>query len=161
LCTSLRRGYIEEQPLIRLAQNGASPDFETGVTAVLNKTPGRPNWKPATLAEVPEKTIIHDFFSPSSEYLISKPDFYPTAGFDTPRHPMRYAMPSQERIMRYVTQDTPDGGGLAVSRDQVLQYFEQQTKGKGGVREKVSEVLDRMCEEEVGKDGKGWLRWKH
>jgi 3-hydroxyacyl-CoA dehydrogenase len=46
----------------------------------------------------------------------------------------------------YVTQDTPDSGGLAVTRDQVLEYFEQQTKGKGGVRDKVSEVLDRMCE---------------
>lgn len=74
---------------------------------------------------------------------------------------MRFALPSQEKIMLYVTQDIPGSGGLAVSRDQVLQYFEHQTKGKGGVQEKVSEVLDRMCEEEVGEDGKGWLRWKH
>lgn len=89
------------------------------------------------------------------------PDFYPPAGFDTPKHPMRYALPSQESIRLYVTQDTPSSGGLAVTRDQVLQYFEQQAKGKGGVRDKVSEVLDRMCEEEVRGDGKGWLTWKH
>ena len=142
-------------------QNGASPDFVTGVTAVLEKAPGKPNWRPSTLAEVSEKSVVQDFFSPTSKYLKSKPDFYPTAGFSQPKHPMRYALPSQESIMLYVTQDTPGSGGLAVTRDQVLQHFEQQTKGKGGVRDKVSEVLDRMCEEEVSKDGKGWLRWKH
>lgn len=74
---------------------------------------------------------------------------------------MRYALPSQESIMLYVTQDTPDSGGLAVTRDQVLQHFEQQKKGKGGVRDKVIEVLDRMCKEEAAEDGKGWLVWKH
>ena len=89
------------------------------------------------------------------------PDFYPPTGFDKPKHPMRYALPSQESIRLYVTQDTPGSGGLAVTRDQVLQHFEQQTKGKGGVRDKVSEVLDRMCEEEIREDGKGWLTWKH
>lgn len=141
-------------------QNGASPDFATGVTAVLSKTPGRPDWQPSTLAEVSEKSVIQDFFSPSSKYLASKPEFYPTAGFDKPKHPMRYALPSQENIMNYVTQDIPGGGGLAVTRDQVLQHFEQQTKGKGGVQDKIAEVLDRMCEEEAGEDGKGWLRRK-
>jgi len=89
------------------------------------------------------------------------PDFYPPAGFDKPKHPMRYALPSQENVRLYVTQDTPGSGGLAVTRDQALQYFEQQTKGKGGVRDKVSEVLDRMCEEKVREDRKGWLTWKH
>ncbi|KAF9652921.1 3-hydroxyisobutyryl-coenzyme A hydrolase [Thelephora ganbajun] len=141
--------------------NGASPDFATGVTAVLSKTPGRPDWQPSTLAEVSEESIIQDFFSPSSKYLDAKPEFNPPAGFDKPKHPMRFALPSQESIRLYVTQDTPGSGGLAVTRDQALQYFEQQTKGKGGVRDKVSEVLDRMCEEEIGDDGKDWLRWKH
>ena len=142
-------------------QNGASPDFATGVNAVLSKTPGRPDWQPSTLSDVSEKSVIQDFFAPSSKYLTSKPEFYPTAGFDKPKHPMRYGLPSQESIMLYVTQDTPGSGGLAVTRDQVLQYFEQQTKSKGGVRDKVVEVLDRMCEQETNKDGKGWLRWKH
>lgn len=143
--------------------SGASPDFATGVTAVLGetKTTGRPEWRPSALADVSEETVINNFFSPHSEYLVSKPDFYPAAGFGEPKQPMRYALPSQESIMLYVTQDTPGSGGLAVTRDQVLQHFEQQTNGKNGTREKVSEVLDRMCEEEDGEDGKGWLRWKH
>lgn len=131
------------------------------MTAVLSKTPGRPDWEPSTLAEVSEESVTQDFFSPSSEYLGSKPEFNPPAGFDKHRDPTRYALPSQESIKFYVTQDTPSSGGLAVTRDQVLQHFEQQTKGKGGVRDKVSEVLDRMCEEEVRQDGKGWLTWKH
>lgn len=161
MCASLLRVKFADNWLIRIVQNGASPDFATGVTAVLSKTPGRPNWQPSALTEVSEKSVIRDFFSPSSKYLASKPEFYPTAGFDKPKHPMRYALPSQESIMLYVTQDTPASGGLAVTRDQVLEHFEQQTKGKGGVRDRVAGVLDRMCEEEASADGKGWLRWKH
>lgn len=147
--------------LILTTKNGASPDFATGVGAVLSKTPGRPDWKPPTLAEVSEESVIRDFFSPSSQYLDATPEFNPPVGFDKPRHPMRYALPSQESIRLYVTQDTPGGGGLAVTRDQVVRHFEEQAKGKGGVRDKVSEVLDRTCEEGAGEDGKGWLRWKH
>jgi len=154
------RTLIGECLLILTTKSGASPDFATGVRAVLNKTPGRPDWKPPTLAEVSEESVIRDFFSPSSKYLDAKPEFNPPIGFDRPKHPMRYALPSQESIRRYVTQDTPGSGGLAVTRDQVLQHFEQQTKGRGGVRDKVSEVLDRLCEE-VREDGKGWLTWRH
>ena len=134
----------------------------TGVTAVLiDKTPGRPDWNPPTLAEVTEESVIQNFFSPASQYLEPTPEFNPPEGFDTPKNPMRYALPSEDDIRLHVTQDTPDGGGLAVTRDQVLQHFDQKTDGKGGVGDKVSEVLDRMCEEEVGEDGKGWLTWKH
>lgn len=147
--------------LILTAQNGASPDFATGVGAVFSKTLGRPDWKPSTLSGVSEESVIQDFFSPSSPYLDAEAEFNPPEGFGKPKQPMRFALPSQETTRLYVTQDTPGSGGLAVTRDQVLQHFEQQTKGKGGVRDKVSEILDRMCEEKVGEDGKGWLAWKH
>jgi 3-hydroxyisobutyryl-CoA hydrolase len=161
MCALPVRGHVRGYLLIRAVQNGASPDFATGVKAVLSKSPGRPDWQPSTLKGVSEKSVIQDFFSSSSKYLTTKPEFYPTAGFDKPKQPMRYALPSQESIRLYVTQDTPGSGGLAVTRDQVLEYFERRTKGKGGVRDKVAEVLDRMCEEERSEDGKGWLRWKH
>lgn len=108
-----------------------------------------------------EESVARNFFSSPSQYLDVMPEFNPPEGFGTPQNPMRYALPLQESIRLHVTQDTPDSGGLAVTRDQVLQHFEQETRSKGGVRDKVSEVLDRMCEEEVGEDGKGWLMWKH
>jgi hypothetical protein len=77
--------------LIRVVQNGES----IGVKAVLSRSPGRPDWQPSTLNGVWEKPVIQNFFSSPSKYLTTKPEFYPTAGYDKPKHPMRYALSSQ------------------------------------------------------------------
>jgi 3-hydroxyisobutyryl-CoA hydrolase len=129
----------------------------------VKKTPGRPAWSPSTLAEVSEKSILTNFFSPASPYLDPKPELSEVPEhFKEPRNPMRFSLPTQEDVRHYVMQDTPTGGGLAVTRDQVIKHFEEETHGKGGVREKVSEILDRKTQPEKGASEQNqWIRWKH
>lgn len=144
-------------------QNGASPDFATGVAAVVvNKEKGRPAWSPSTLAEVSEKSILSNFFSPTSPYFDPKPELSFPENLSKPGNPMRFALPTQDEVRHYIAQDTPSSGGLAVTKDQVIKYFEEQKQGKGGVREKVSEILQRKSQLEKGADELNpWIRWKH
>ena len=128
----------------------------------MDKTADRPAWSPSTLAEVSEEYILTKFFSPSSEYLNPEPNLDIPVGLEPPKNPMRYSLPTEGDVQRYVIQDTPSSGGLAVTKDQVINHFEGKTHGKGGVREKVADILDRKSELEKGADAQNtWVRWRH
>ncbi|KAJ5817581.1 Crotonase core [Penicillium robsamsonii] len=109
------------------------PDFVEGVKARLMSKPARqPEWQPATLKEVSDKTVDGFFEIADHETrlpLLSQGDYenYPHAHF---------ALPSEEEIEKVVRQGHP-------SRRPVVDYFLQKYAHREGVRRKVVEVIAR------------------
>ncbi|KAI0345300.1 3-hydroxyisobutyryl-coenzyme A hydrolase [Trametopsis cervina] len=144
----------------------ASPDFITGVTAVLiDKIKERPAWHPATVKEVDDVDIQATFFgkfnpeegtAPSIE-LSDKLNLEPSKTGS----PMLYTLPTEEEVMQLVTGSHRSSGGTSLTAGELVQKLEKMRKGKIGVREKVLEVVSRRCVEEVDKaSGIRYLRWK-
>jgi 3-hydroxyisobutyryl-CoA hydrolase len=150
-------------------QSGASPDFHTGVTAVLINKPvkgvpsARPAWSPSTLEEVDKKIIIRNFFSADSPFASDAPTISvsePSAG--GPRDPGRYALPSEHAIGTAVTGSGVGSGGTGLTLEELAVHFERGRPGKHGIREKVIEVVERRCEVTDNADKNyRWLRWRH
>lgn len=150
-----------------MVQNGASPDFRTGVTAVLiDKTRGRPAWSPATLNEVQDADVLKSFFSKYSPDAGTAPRI--TVPLETTSEsvartfsPMHFALPTEEEIRHMVDGSHSSSGGTVITREELVQKFEVLRKGKIGVKEKVIEVSQRCCVEDEDKTtGEKWLRWK-
>jgi 3-hydroxyisobutyryl-CoA hydrolase len=153
-------------PLIQLTnivQNGASPDFETGVTAVLidRSLPNeRPSWSPATVEEVSPE-IVARFFDKGSLYLTNTPDLsVPDNLPRKTRDPMRFALPTEVAIARRFR----DGKSGIIALPDLLAHFggvDVLRPGKQGAREKVLEVLQRRCKFVDKDDGRRrhWIRW--
>jgi len=143
--------------------SGASPDFDTGVKAVLiERTKGRPRWSPSTLEEVSDE-IVSRFFSPTSPYLSSAPALSipdnMTAGTS---RPMKYALPTEDEIGAMVRGSHSAGGGKVLRLEELLSRFIDLRQGKMGVKEKVLEVARRKCELVDNADGNNvWLKWRH
>ncbi|KZP17891.1 3-hydroxyisobutyryl-CoA hydrolase [Athelia psychrophila] len=167
---ALRKGA--DMPLLDVLQmelgiatafcNGASPDFETGVTAVLVTKPAsadRPAWSPSTVEEV-TPMILSRFFASNSAFLkdtpaLSVPDNLSKLSSD----PMRFTLPTEAAIARAVTK-----GGITTAPD-LLQHFcagDVLRPSKLGAREKVLEVMRRRCVFVDRGDGKRehWIRWR-
>lgn len=148
---------------LNLLQNGASPDFSTGVTAVLiDKIKTRPNWSPSTLNEVTDD-IVSRFFSPRSPYLSGAPEL------QIPDHlklgsgsRKRFGLPTEAEIGEEVMASSPRSGAKSIRLDELLAKFEHSLQGKMGVKEKVLEVTHRKCQIVDNADGNFvWLKWKH
>ncbi|KAJ7024318.1 3-hydroxyisobutyryl-coenzyme A hydrolase isoform 1 [Mycena alexandri] len=148
--------------------NGASPDFATGVTAVIVKknTKVRPDWNPSSLAEVTED-IVDRFFAPHSKFLKGAPtigdrDFVPQdvdRGHNK-RAAFRYTLPSENDIRDVITGEDPESGTMGYTLDDLLEYFHDSRAGKIGVNEKVLEVVRRKTTVVDNEDGNFvWLRW--
>ncbi|KAF5373676.1 hypothetical protein D9758_000876 [Tetrapyrgos nigripes] len=143
--------------------NGASPDFKTGVTAVIveKKTKERPQWNPATLEEVTDE-IVDRFFSSESEYLQGTREFSMPAEFLNNNDPSKYALPTQQSIHDMVTGAHKSSGGTGLMLDELVSNFENMYGNKIGVREKVLEVADRKCKVVDNADGNNvWLKWNY
>ncbi|KAF8636640.1 hypothetical protein AX17_003448 [Amanita inopinata Kibby_2008] len=144
--------------------NGASPDFITGVTAVvIDKIEKRPEWSPATLGEVTDE-IVSRFFDPRSPFLASAPKLtipeHLTSG--TALRPMKYALPAEDEIGSVVRGTHSSGGTTGMRLDELLSRFEDLRQGKMGVREKILEVAQRRCQTVDNADGNYvWLKWNH
>ncbi|KAF8163438.1 3-hydroxyisobutyryl-CoA hydrolase [Crassisporium funariophilum] len=145
--------------------SGASPDFFTGVQAVIvDKIKGvRPNWSPSNLKDVSPQ-IIANFFEPSSPYLSSAPELtFPaevTSG--TLTNPMKYALPTEEEIGSVVMGSHASGGAVGIRFDELLARFAELRPSKLGVKEKLYEVVQRRCEITDNADGnRVWLKWIH
>ncbi|KAI0957747.1 hypothetical protein AcW1_006038 [Taiwanofungus camphoratus] len=146
--------------------HGASPDFRTGVTAVLiekNKT--RPAWSPNSLEEVQDEFITREFFSTYSPAEGTSPKLSPpsfllsTSKLETP---MKFALPSEEEIGQMVDGSHPSSGSTVLTLEELLGKFDDMKKGKSGVRQKIIEVVERKCTTEEDKHlDKKWLKWKH
>ncbi|KAF8201787.1 3-hydroxyisobutyryl-CoA hydrolase [Pholiota molesta] len=143
---------------------GASPDFATGVTAVIvDKIKERPQWEPSSIKDV-TSGIVSRFFDPKSPYLADAPSLELPAEIASGiiSNPSKYALPSEEEIGSVVTGSHVSGGGLGVRLDELLARFADLRPGKVGVKEKVLEVVQRRCELTDNADGnRVWLKWKH
>lgn len=145
-----------------IVQNGATPDFETGVTAVLltKLTTQRPLWSPATVEEVSPE-IVSRFFDKGSEYLVGRPKLSVPDNLAQGKHdPMRFALPTEEAI----AQRFKDAKSGIVALPDLLSHFagvDVLRLGKQGAREKVLEVLERRCEfvDTGDEQNRHWVRW--
>ncbi|KAF9817832.1 hypothetical protein IEO21_03174 [Rhodonia placenta] len=171
---AVRRG--KNMPLLEALQmemniatafcHGASPDFPTGVTAVITKkSKERPNWSPDTLEEVTDAYIAKEFFSTYSPDVGTAPKLAaPTYLAESARvvNPMEYALPAEAEIQQMVNGSHPASGSTEVTLDEVVQAFNVLKKGKTGLREKIVEVVARCCTTEKDKRGEQqWLKWRH
>jgi len=139
--------------------SGASPDFITGVKAVMvDRTEKRPLWSPASLDDVSAE-IVANFFEPKSPYLTLAPELTIPAELtsDTKVNPVKcenYALPSEKEIGSAITK-------AWIQFEELLKMFTEQRPGKLGVKEKIYEVVQRRCEVTDSVDGnRVWLKWK-
>ena len=149
-----------------LLKHGASPDFQTGVRAVLiEKTKGRPAWSPPTLAEIKLDEIHTKFFGQYSPENGTAPALEVPQGIEVNTsktgNPMRFALPTEVEIRQLVRGDHPASGGSALTKKQLIEKVMSFHMGKMGVREKVLDVIERKCVEvaNVGDDEK-YLKWR-
>lgn len=162
--SSLSYHYVRARRLIdpHLAQTGATPDFITGITAVLiDKIPkdARPAWSPAELNDVDTAWARSAFFdSKTSEYVKNAPRLSPppSGKTDADIDLGFWALPRERNVRAYVNGDAKDSGDYAITLEDVVAKFERRKDGKKGVRAKVEEIVSRCCEVQEG----GWLKWK-
>jgi len=151
--------------------SGASPDFITGVKAVIvDRIKERPNWSPASLKDVSAQ-VVANFFEPESRYLTLAPELNIPAELSTDTkqnpmkylpNPMKYALPTEEEIGSVITGTHASGGGGSVQFEELLKRFADLRPGKLGVKEKIYEVVQRRCDLTDNADGNWvWLKWKH
>ncbi|KAJ7681777.1 3-hydroxyisobutyryl-CoA hydrolase [Mycena rosella] len=147
--------------------NGASPDFATGVTAVLvTKSKERPEWSPSTLGEVTEE-IVDRFFSRHSKFLKDTPTIGDiTLGEETrgasERGYLKYTLPTENDIRDVIIGADPASGDMGYTLEDLLEYFRDSLGAKSGVDEKILEVVRRKTTVVDNDDGNFvWLRWKH
>lgn len=121
----------------------------------------RPNWIPATLAEVPDG-LVDRFFDSSSIYLASAPQLeIPESLTRDPPEPSKFALPTEAQIAQAVIGSHESGGGTSLRLEELVSRFVNLRRGKLGVKEKVLEVARRKCNPEDNADGNTvWLKWK-
>ena len=146
-------------------KNGATPDFVTGVRAVLvQKIKERPQWSPDSLQGVTDE-IVSRFFSPASSFTESVPSLAIPKTFAsvTPKPLMKYALPTEDEIGTMVRGSHSAGGTTTITLEELIAKFENLRPHKSGVKEKVIEVAGRKCDVvDNGGDGNAvWLQWKH
>ncbi|KAG9017923.1 hypothetical protein FRB90_000152 [Tulasnella sp. 427] len=149
---------------LRGRETGASPDFVTGVKALLiDKAKGRPEWSPNKIADVTPSTILSKFFSRESPFKQKVPEasFTSPESLSFPTDPMKFSLPSEEEIGRLVRGEHPSSSSTAFSLPELLQKT-QELWGKQGVEVKVNDVVSRRCEV-VPKSGmeEAHVRWIH
>lgn len=154
--------YLRLTQVSQLQRGDTSPDFKTGVTAVLvERAKGRPNWKPSTLAEVSASDIEAKFFpSPKSPGYESLTDLIPKALRPLAQslsRPSRWALPLEEEISRLVRGSHESSDSNALTVQELVERVEKQKFGKHGVVAKVMDTVARRCEE----DEEGYLTWRY
>ena len=138
-------------------QSGASPDFCTGISAVLVDTiQGRPAWSPEKIEEVSPE-ILDRFFSDSSPYRSQMPRLsFPDTPLDHSVNSMTFALPSESKIVELISLSCKDG---PVSLSKILSNMEKLVEEKLGTKEKIIDVVHRRCEV-VDNQGTTIVAWK-
>lgn len=147
-------------------QSGVSPDFQTGVTAVLvQKVKTRPEWSPAHLHEVDDGEVLDTFFNKFTPEKGTAPLLSPPSYLPSPTElsdPMRYALPTEAEIRSMVDGSHRNSGATEITLEELLSNFERMRGNKAGMREKILEVVQRKCTSEQDKHmDKKWLKWNH
>ena len=143
LCVALRqlrlgKNWSIAQTFFREHQLAAKfmrhPDFKEGVSALLIRKDGTPQWQPKSLEDVGDGGAIADPFFEIDESqgieLLNKDDYteYPHR---------KYGLPSEQEIYEFLE------GNRKMKKASVVEHFVQQRHGKQGVKESVEEVLNR------------------
>ncbi|KDQ61105.1 hypothetical protein JAAARDRAFT_32107 [Jaapia argillacea MUCL 33604] len=155
--------------------SGASPDFQTGVRAVLIEKldkNARPNWAPSTVPEVSQEDIISRFFDNKSAFMESKPELnLPSPSADSIptalSNPNLFALPAEHEIEALVRGSHRTSGDFGLTVEEIVKkldrdlrpaaWKERGEKGKNGVTEKVLDVIRRRCTVD---EGGQWVKWK-
>jgi 3-hydroxyisobutyryl-CoA hydrolase len=119
------------------------PDFTEGVSALLIRKDGKPQWEPASLEDIkPEDKIADPFFDIEQGAerlpLLSKSDYreYPH---------QRFGIPKEDEIESVVRNGE-------MGPKQITRHFVDKRHGKQGIKEIVQEVLQRKTKKiEEGK----------
>lgn len=151
-------------PVSQVPQNGASPDFVTGIRSVLvDRVKGRPNWQPSTVDAVSHKDVLSKFFNTNSKYLQhSKALEIPDSSKDSPTSDIvKYGLPSEAEVEQVVTGTHRTSSQVGLDVDQVMDTFKKLYPSKGGLEPKLSEVLSRKCEVVSDPGHFNHLRWIH
>jgi len=124
--------------------SGASPDFNTGVSAVLlKKTPGRPAWSPETIEDVTPE-ILDRFFWNKSPYRSQMPELsLPGSLLDRSDNFMAFALPSESELVELIKSSCKDG---PVSLSHLLAEMGSRINEKPGTKEKIIDVVYRKCQ---------------
>ncbi|KAF8136539.1 ClpP/crotonase-like domain-containing protein [Boletus edulis] len=121
---SLRDALQMEMGIATAYCSDASPDFCTGISAVLvDKIQERPAWSPNRIEDMPQLTF---------------PDT-----LDHTVNPKAFALPSESRIVELIRLSCKDG---PVSLSALLSDMENLIKEKLGTKEKVLDVVQRRCQ---------------
>lgn len=141
--------------------NGASPDFQTGVTAVLvDKIKSRPKWSPDTLQEIPDEKITEMFFDSNSPLLSNVPHL--SLGPAQTVSTTNYALPSEKEIEMLVVGEHVASDDMSLNMHELLEKPDRLWRGKHGVREKLREVFRRRCRVvEATKNTESYIEWIH
>lgn len=126
-----------------LFQSGASPDFCTGISAVLiDKIQGRPAWSPENFEDVSPE-ILEGFFSNDSSYRAQMPRLsLPDTLLNHSINPMVFALPSESKIVELIRLSCQDG---PVSLSRLLSDMQSLIKAKPGTKDKIIDVVHRRC----------------
>jgi 3-hydroxyisobutyryl-CoA hydrolase len=137
--------------------SGASPDFYTGISAVLvDKIQGRPAWSPEKIEDVSPE-ILDRFFSNNSPYLSQMPRLsLPDTVLDHSVNSTAFALPSESKIVELIRLSCKDG---PISLSGVLSDMETFIKEKLGTKEKLLDVVHRRCQV-VDSQGTTIVAWK-
>ncbi|KAF8447772.1 3-hydroxyisobutyryl-coenzyme A hydrolase [Boletus edulis BED1] len=140
---SLRDALQMEMGIATAYCSDASPDFCTGISAVLvDKIQERPAWSPNRIEDVPPE-ILDRFFSDDSSYRSQMPQLTFPDTLDHTVNPMAFALPSESRIVELIRLSCKDG---PVSLSALLSDMENLIKEKLGTKEKVLDVVQRRCQ---------------
>ncbi|KAL0059988.1 3-hydroxyisobutyryl-CoA hydrolase [Marasmius tenuissimus] len=142
--------------------SGATPDFKTGVEAVLvKKTKERPEWSPSTLEEVKNEKVDQFFSGEFNKDQIQLEIPEPFASNPIYK-PSRFALPTEIDIRDMVVGSHATSSGSGITSNELVSKFSDLYSGKLGVREKVLEVITRKCQTVDNADGnRVWLKWVH
>ncbi|ORY04405.1 ClpP/crotonase [Basidiobolus meristosporus CBS 931.73] len=134
----------------KLALKCLGHDFPEGVTKQLVTKTRDPQWKPATLAEVPLAEVEKYFnWEPSEPLEIPDELTY----MEYPH--LKNALPSEREVQHLLSGENPDAGSMQLDRAAIMTWFETDRMEKPGVTKKVLEILSRK----TAVTAEGQLKW--
>ncbi|OBZ69256.1 3-hydroxyisobutyryl-CoA hydrolase, mitochondrial [Grifola frondosa] len=113
--------------------HGESPDFLTGVSAVLvDKIKTRPAWSPDKLEDVNDSEVLKKFFSTYTPAEGNAPTITPPDYLGDRNElvdPMQYALPTEDEIRKMVDGSHLRSGATEITLEELVAKFEDMRRG--------------------------------